>query len=644
MKSFIRILFILLSFVSITIFVFYLFAFFTPISNFGDNNRIRIFDRNQVLFYESNNSLTSSWITYDEIPQTFVNSIVSIEDKHYFQHFGFDPLRIAKALYINIKEKDILQGGSTITQQYAKNQYLTNERTWTRKLKEAFLAAQLETHYTKEQIFEGYVNTLYFGHGIYGIKDASYFFFDKPIENLSIAEIALLTAIPNGPGIYSPYIHYDNAIYRQQLILETMLHNKNIDEETYLKALNEPIILKQYDETYLSTSTLSGYYRDAVIQQTVDMGYINKDANFYSVDIYTYYDPNVQEILVNQIQKHNIEETMEVAAVILEPYTSHVLAISGGKDYGISQFNRALYSKRQVASTIKPLLYYLALQEGFSPSTTFLSKYTTFQISDTETYAPTNYGHVYAEEPISLINAISLSDNVYAMKTHMYLGTNALQKALEHFGIETDPNASLALGTASFPIIKLAEIYNTFASEGLYTKPSMIQRITNHENQVIYDDASKSIALLNQEDTLILNQLLRSTYDFKNNNHLKATMLGYEPTITTAAKSGTSDWDSIVVGFNPQYTLAIWNGYDDNQPMTLESERKLSKLIFRDTFNELYKDSSSDPWYQLTDKLHARKVNPITGELSYFGSWYWYYKNDAIHNTQIIEESQNSLE
>jgi membrane peptidoglycan carboxypeptidase len=121
-------------------------------------------------------------------------------------------------------------------------------------------------------------------------------------------------------------------------------------------------------------------------------------------------------------------------------------------------------------------------------------------------------------------------------------------------------------------------------------------------------------------------------------------MLGYEPTITTAAKSGTSDWDSIVVGFNPQYTLAIWNGYDDNQPMTLEAERKLSKLIFRDTFNELYKDSSSDPWYQLTDKLHARKVNPITGELSSFGSWYWYYKNDAIHNTQIIEESHNSLE
>ena len=644
MKKIIRILFLFLSVVSITIFVFYLIAFFTPISNFGDNNRIRIFDINQELFYESNNSLTSSWISYDEIPQEFVKAIISIEDQHYFQHFGFDPLRIAKALYINIREQAIIQGGSTITQQYAKNQYLTNERTWTRKLKEAFLSAQLETHFTKEQIFEGYVNTLYFGHGIYGIKDASYFFFDKPLLDLSIAEIAILAAIPNGPGIYSPYINYDNAIYRQHIILDTMLHNHSIDEITYQNAINEPILLKKYDESYLSQSSLSGYYRDAAIQHTLDMGYINKDDNFYSIDIYTYYNPEIQEILVNQIQKHNMDQNMEVAAVILEPYTGHLLAVVGGKDYSISQFNRAFYSKRQVASTIKPLLYYLALQEGFSPSTTFLSKYTTFQISENETYAPTNYSHVYADEPISLINAISLSDNVYAMKTHMYLGTSALQNALKHFDIQVEANASLALGTASFPILKLAEIYNTFASEGIYTKSCMISKIVNHKNEVLFEDIQESSILLNQNDTLILNQLLRSTYDIKNNNHLRATMLGYEPNVTTAAKSGTSDWDSIVVGFNPQYTIAIWNGYDDNQPMTQEAERKLSKLIFKDTFNKLYENSDSNPWYQLTDKLHARKVNPITGELSSFGSWYWYYKNDMIHNQQSNDKSSVSLE
>ena len=633
MKKYIRILFILLTSLCMTVFVFYLLAFFTPISNFGDNNRIRIFDKNQELFYESNNSLTSSWIKYEEIPQNVINSIVSVEDKHYFEHFGFDPLRILKALYINIKEGAIVQGGSTITQQYAKNQYLTNEQTWQRKLKEAFLAAQLETHYTKEQIFEGYINTLYYGHGIYGIKDAAHFFFDKTLEQLTIAEIAMLTAIPNGPAIYSPYINMDNAIYRQKLILETLLNNQYINQKTYLEAINEPILLKNYDDNYISTSALSGYYRDAVIQQVIEMGYIQPDQTFYSIDVYTYYDPEVQEILVQQIHNLNIQEDMEVASVILEPYTGHIMAIAGGKDYGISQYNRALYSQRQVASTIKPLLYYLALQEGFSPSTTFLSKYTTFQISENESYAPTNYGHVYAEEPISLINAISLSDNVYAMKTHMYLGTSALAKALAHFDIQTDANASLALGTASFPIIKLAEIYNTFASEGIYTTPTMIDKITNHKQEVIYNNENNKSILLNQDDTLILNQLLRSTFDIKNNNHLKATMLGYEPNVTVAAKSGTSDWDSIVVGFNPQYTMVIWNGYDDNRPMTLESERKISKQIFKSTFNQLYTNSLENPWYPLTSNIEARKVNPITGELSNFGSWYWYRKTDTTNLT-----------
>ena len=631
MKKSLRILFILLATVSMTILIFYLVAFFTPISNFGDNNRIRIFDKNQELFYESNNNLTSSWIEYENIPIDIVNTFVSIEDKNYFSHFGFDPLRIAKALYINIKEQAIIQGGSTITQQYAKNQYLTNEQTIQRKIKEAFLAAQLETHYTKEQIFEGYINTLYFGHGIYGIKDASYFFFDKPLENLTTAEIAMLAGIPNGPALYSPYINYDNAVYRQTLILDTLLHNEYINEDTYIEAINENIILKQYDDSYLSQSNISGYYKDATIQAAIQLGYMQPDQTFYSIDIYTYYDPNIQEMLVSEINKQDIPEGMEVASVILEPYTSHILSIVGGKDYSTTQYNRALYSKRQVASTIKPLLYYLALQEGFSPSTTFLSKYTTFYINENETYAPTNYGHVYADEPISLINAISLSDNVYAMKTHMYLGMDALANALSQFNIQTEANASLALGTASFPIIQLAEIYNTFASEGIHTTPSFIDKIVNHNQEVIYINNENRSILLNQDDTLILNQLLRATYDIKNNNHLKATMLGYEPNVTTAAKSGTSDWDSIVVGFNPQYTIVVWNGYDDNQPMTNETERRISKRIFKGVFNRLYQDTTSNPWYNLTTNLEARKVNPITGELSQFGSWYWYKTTDSTN-------------
>ena len=168
----------------------------------------------------------------------------------------------------------------------------------------------------------------------------------------------------------------------------------------------------------------------------------------------------------------------------------------------------------------------------------------------------------------------------------------------------------------------------------------MIETITNHKQEVIYTNPNTTSILLNKDDTLILNQLLRSTFDIKNNNHLKATMLGYQPNVTVAAKSGTSDWDSIVVGFNPQYTMVVWNGYDDNRPMTLESERKIAKQIFKGTFNQLYENSLENPWYPLTDHLEARKVNPITGELSNFGSWYWYRTTDT---TNLIDTSTETI-
>lgn len=220
------------------------------------------------------------------------------------------------------------------------------------------------------------------------------------------------------------------------------------------------------------------------------------------------------------------------------------------------------------------------------------------------------------------------------MKTHLYLGVDALTNALRSFGIQEDANASLALGTSSFPLIQLASIYNTFASEGLYAPVSFIQQIQDDKQTVIYQHDDEVSQLLQTDETLILNQLLRSTFDIKNNHYAIATMLGYEPKVTTAAKSGTSDWDSISVGFNPHYTVAIWNGYDDNRIMDDIQDRRISKRIWKGIFNELYQESTENPWYQLTPALEARKINPITGELSSFGSWYWYLSSDPVEFEQ----------
>lgn len=640
MKRFWRLVLYAISIVGIALVLFYLAAWLVPLESFGDDNRIRIFDGEQKLMYESNHSRTSHWIAYDEIPESIIDGVVAVEDKSFFYHLGFDPLRIAKAMFVNVTSGSIQQGGSTITQQYAKNQYLTNEKTWKRKAKEAFLAAQLEMHYSKEQIMEGYLNTIYYGHGIYGIYDASYFYFGCAPDALNTAQIAMLIGIPNGPSYYSPYNDEQRAMAKQQSVLALMRENGALTEQQYRQAQQQELAIRVYSEQELSQNDLIGYYKDAVLQQAMDMGYLSKDSIHYSIDIYTYYEEDIQHLLTDIIRKETSDTEVQAAAIVMQPYTGHVLAIAGGTDYGTTEYNRALYSKRQIASTIKPLLYYLALQEGFTPSTTFLSKKTTFQISPTETYAPTNYMDVYADEPISLINAISLSDNIYAMKTHLYLGTAALCDALDSFGIIADDLASNALGTVSMPIYDLARIYNTFASEGLYVEPAMIRQIQDDDGDILYQNKEEAVQKLKKDETLILNQLLRAPFDIKNNNHLIATMLGYEPHVTTAVKSGTSDWDSIVVGFNPEYTIAVWNGYDDNRVMDSAEDRRIAKRIWKGMFNALYEGTDESPWYELNSRLEARKVDPITGELSVTGSWYWYKKSNLPSQLQESQSTQ----
>ena len=329
--------------------------------------------------------------------------------------------------------------------------------------------------------------------------------------------------------------------------------------------------------------------------------------------------------LSNAVTKHvDLSSELEVAGIITQPFTGNVMAMVGGKDYTISQYNRAIYSSRQVASTIKPLLYYCALQQGFTPSTQFTSQKTTFRVSDDEEYAPPNYGNVYANGKISMINAISLSDNIYAVKTQLFLGVDTLHNALLDFNIrQSSPNPSEALGTVNMSLLELSRIYNTFASEGLYVKPALISHITSG-NDVVYKREVQPKRLLQRDETLILNQMMTSTFDIRNKSYTFPSMYGHEPDITVAAKSGTSDWDSLVMGFNPEYTVGIWSGFDDNRELE-KQYYTISKDIFKDTFNGLYKKRKG-VWYQPSDGIQEKRVNPITGTEDSEGSVYWFKK------------------
>ena len=597
----------------------YAYALFNRLPLDEQRKNITIYDVNGDIIYESNFKKNMQWTSIDDIPEFVQDAFVSVEDKRFYYHAGFDPVRITKALGTNLIHGDIRQGGSTITQQYAKNLFLTNEQTLSRKVQEFFYAARLEMQYSKKDILEGYLNTVYFGHGVYGVNAAAEYFFDKKLNQLSIAETAMLIGIPNGPSIYSPFLHKDNAIKREHLILEVLKNNDVITSKQYEAAKKEK--LKLSTNVNISTYGIDEYYIDAVIQE---LSKLNIDLN-REIHVHTYYDPKVQMQLSNAVTKHvDLSSELEVAGIITQPFTGNVMAMVGGKDYTISQYNRAIYSSRQVASTIKPLLYYCALQQGFTPSTQFTSQQTTFRVSDDEEYAPTNYGNVYANGKISMINAISLSDNIYAVKTQLFLGVDTLHNALLDFNIrQSSPNPSEALGTVNMSLLELSRIYNTFASEGLYVKPALISHITSG-NDVVYKREVQPKRLLQRDETLILNQMMTSTFDIRNKSYTFPSMYGHEPDITVAAKSGTSDWDSLVMGFNPEYTVGIWSGFDDNRELE-KQYYTISKDIFKDTFNGLYKKRKG-VWYQPSDGIQEKRVNPITGTEDSEGSVYWFKK------------------
>lgn len=611
-----------LAFLSFSALLFlYILAYLKPLPYNLNSNQLRLYDINNNIYYETNFNKTSSWVDYEDIPPQLMEAFVMIEDRRFYHHYGIDPIRITTSLIQNIKAKSIVAGGSTITQQYARNLFLDQSQTITRKVKEAFYAMQLEMHYSKEQILTGYLNTIYFGHGIYGIKDASKIFFNKDISSLTMSDIALLLGSCNSPTYYSPYLYYDNAISKRNQILYSLYYRGVIDEEEYQSSIQEEPILRNTSED-LNGNLYSAFYKSLVIQELSDLGFIKEEVNTLDLQVHTYYDEEIQTALEHATSNHmDSEANMQMAGIVVEAFTGEIKAIKGSVDYNYSEYNRAIYSSRQIASTIKPLLYYLAMEEGFTPLTTFLSQPTTFVLSDKEVYTPTNFDDYYPNKEVSLAYAISSSDNIYAVKTHLFLGTDLLFNALRELGYEQVRNiASLALGCVNMSTYELAQIYNIFASEGIYNKIHAISYISDSDGNILYRHENENQQLYDRDITLVLSQLLRSPFDITSPN---PTLLGFEPVTYVGAKSGTSNWDSWIAGYNPKYTLVVWNGYDDSTPLTEFEERCISKYIFRDFYNAIF-PTANDLWYQMSDNLIQVPISLENNAYNANGSYYWF--------------------
>lgn len=603
----------------------YTLAFFSGEPNINRDRYIKMYDNQEDVFYQSINNYSGQYADLKDISDYFLDSIVAIEDHRFYEHRGFDPVGIMRAVKVNVLQQNKRQGASSITQQYARLLYLTNEKSWSRKAKEAFLTMQLETHLTKDEILEGYVNNVYFGHGIYGVENAAKYFYNKSAKDLDLNESSMLAGVVNGPSYYSPLTDSTAAKKRQSIVLQRMVDQKIITSGQKETVLASDLQLSEEHTLYENMSYY--YYKDTVMQELEDLGYYSDTYINQGINIYTSLDPEYQKQLDESTKTHTKDLGVETSSIVVEPYTSKILAIIGGKDYTTSQFNRATDANRHIGSTIKPFLYYLALENGFTASTKFLDEPTTFKLADGSTYSPTNYSNKYAFKEITMAQAIAVSDNIFAVKTHLFLGEENLSKLIEKFGYKDIPaNASLALGTLDTNIYGLANMYNTLASEGEYTPIHTIEKIVNDKGDILYEREEEPEQLLDKDSTLVLNQLLTGTFNGSFSTYLSATMEGYNLDGTNACKTGTTDYDSLAVGYNPNILVSSWVGYDDNSPLDAYNERIVCKDIMVDILE--YTATKKEPkWYKPTKNIQEIGIDPLTGDVDENGAIYWFKKS-----------------
>ena len=584
------------------------------------DNKISIKSANSFYMYDNNNEIFNkedNWVSIKEISPNLINATISIEDKHFYNHVGFDYLRIMKAMTVNIKNMKNLEGASTITQQLAKNLFLDFDKTWERKIEEAWLTIKLESNFTKNEILEGYLNTINYG-GVFGIENASIYYFGKSAKDLNLAEASILAGIPKSPSYYSPITNYNNAKMRQKIILNAMVNNKFINESEKNQAISEKLnIVGKYEKN--NSNTLM-YYQDAVIKELNSIKSIPKSfIKTGGLKIYTNLDLNTQIDLENNIEKYlKNDQDLQVASVMVNPNDGKIIALIGGRNYKKSEFNRAIESKRQVGSTLKPFLYYSALENGFTASTTFNSSKTTFVFSNDEKYSPKNYGDIYANKDITMAAALAYSDNIYAVKTHLFLGENNLVNMLNRIGITSNlsPVPSLALGTSEINIIDMTSSYSVFANNGYKIKPHLIEKIVDMNGKVLYKVNEEKKLILNQSTTYIMNELLSNCYNnvFVDYNYPTCINIASKVSNKYAIKTGTTDTDHLIFGYNPEIVLGIWSGYDNNDDTYPEVSTNI-KLAWIDTIENYFKKNKAT-WYKKPDNIVGVPVNPITGELN----------------------------
>jgi penicillin-binding protein 1A len=487
----------------------------------------------------------------DYLPQAFV----AIEDQRFRSHFGVDPIGLMRAAFINMRAGSVVQGGSTLTQQLAKNLFLTPERSFERKVQEAILAVWLETKLTKDQILELYLNRVYFGSGAYGVQAASQRYFGKPASYVTLSEAAILAGLVKAPSRLAPTRDLDAAEARGQLVLTAMAQQGFISDKEAAKAMSAPANLAN-----VRSEGAVGYVADWVVDQIDDLaGKVDRD-----VIVDTTIDPILQaeaeQALVAGLGANGVRLGVSQGAVVALDPQGAIKALVGGKSYAQSQFNRAVLAKRQPGSAFKPFVYLTALEQGMTPNT--LVQDAPIRVKN---WQPENFDKKY-RGTVTMTEALATSLNTVAVRLALDVGPQSVVSTANRMGINSvlQPNASIALGTSEVTPLELAGAYAPFANGGRGVMPYVVKRIRASENgDVLYERRGSGLGQVVDPHYLgMMNQMLSET--LRIGTARKAEFDGWP----AAGKTGTSQdfRDAWFVGYTAQLVTTVWLGNDDNSP------------------------------------------------------------------------------
>jgi len=564
-------------------------------------------------------------VPLSRISPHLVRAIVAVEDQRFYDHKGIDVVRVAGAAISNLRSGTRGQGASTLTQQLARQSFLTSEKTYTRKFKEAVLARRIEGEFSKDEILELYLNKVYFGAGLYGAEAAALGYFGKPAADLDIAQAAMLAGVVKSPSAYAPTTDLARATTRRNLVLKVMQGSGVITRDEYEKAVQERVVL---EDSLRRAEAYGQYFKEAVRRELVDR-FGHERVYEGGLKVYTTIDLEMQKAAEAEVQRSLKEiegrqaarrrkgapaptEPLQAALIALDPQTGEVRALVGGRDFGASPFDRARQARRQAGSAFKPFVYAAAIEGGYSPASL---------ITDLDAPIQTPQGAWTPEDEhlaasfMTMRTALRTSSNLAAVHMLDTVGIPEAVALAKRMGVGDVPSVpSLALGAGDVTLMSMTAAYGAFANQGLLPVPTLIRRVETRSGEVLYEHAPAPQRVISASTAFLMTNMLADVID--SGTAWPARRVGF--TLPAAGKTGTTNdyRDAWFIGFTPHLVSGVWIGYD--QPRTIMAGGYAAELAVPlwGRFMVRATNGNAPDWYQAPAAITTATVCRLSGKLA----------------------------